>query len=301
MSSHPHAALSRTSYGKSRIRLVRVTRHGDPSTGSGASRAKSRDDRHELRDFTVAVAFEGSFDTSYTLGDNADVLPTDTMKNTVYALAARDGVGEPEAFGLALGTHFIERNPKLDRVRIEITDHGWDRINLGDRPHGRSFVRRGPEARTARIVTDRHGATVTAGITDLIIMKTSNSAFAGFPRDEFTTLPETHDRLFATSLSTTWTYTDSDVEFASLFRGVRRTLLEAFAEHDSLSVQHTLYAMGESVLESLDLVDEISLEMPNRHHLPIDLTKFGLENRNEVFVATEEPYGLITATLSRSR
>jgi urate oxidase len=279
-----HASLTQTSYGKSRIRLVRVTRHGD---------------RHELRDFTVAVGFEGSYDTSYTDGDNADVLPTDTMKNTVYALAARDGVSEPEPFGIALGRHFIDRNPKLDRVNIDILDHGWNRIMVGDREHGQSFVRRGPETRTARIVADRNGAAITAGITDLIIMKTSHSAFAGFPKDEFTTLPETRDRLFVTSLTATWTYGDTDVEFVSLFRSVRRTLLEAFAEHDSLSVQHTLYAMGESVLESIDTIDRITLEMPNRHHLPVDLTRFGMENRNEVFVATEEPHGLIKATLSR--
>jgi urate oxidase len=263
---------------------VRVTRHGD---------------RHQLRDFTVAVAFEGRYDTSYTEGDNTDVLPTDTMKNTVYALAARDGVGEPEAFGIALGRHFIERNPTVDRVIVDIVDHGWDRITVGDREHGQAFVRRGPETRTARAITERQGASITAGVTDLVIMKTSHSAFAGFPRDPFTTLPETLDRLFATSLTAAWTYGDNDVEFAAIFRSVRRTLLEAFAEHDSLSVQHTLYAMGESVLESIDSIDSITLEMPNRHHLPVDLTRFGMENRNEVFVATEEPHGLIKATLAR--
>jgi urate oxidase len=276
--------LSETSYGKSRIRLVRVTRHGD---------------RHELRDFTVAVAFEGSYDTSYTDGDNRDVLPTDTMKNTVYALAARDGVGEPEAFGMALGRHFIGRNPKLDRVNVDIVDHGWSRITIGNREHGQAFVRRGPETRTARIVTNRQGASITAGIADLVIMKSSHSAFAGFPRDEFTTLPETHDRLFVTALTASWNYRDTDVEFVSLFRGVRTTLLESFAQHESLSVQHTLYAMGETVLEAIDAIESISLEMPNRHHLPIDLTKFGMENRNEVFVATEEPHGLIKATITR--
>jgi urate oxidase len=289
MSNSSRASLSQASYGKSRVRLVRVTRRGAASSG----------DRHELRDFTVAVAFEGRYDTSYTDGDNADVLPTDTMKNTVYALAARDGVGEPEAFGLALGRHFIERNPKLDRVAIDIVDHGWNRITIGDREHGQSFLRRGPDVRTARVLTDRHGATITAGISDLVIMKTSHSAFAGFPRDAFTTLPETHDRLFVTALTTTWTYRGSDVEFAAIFHSVRRTLLETFAEHDSLSVQHTLYAMGERVLESSDSIERISLEMPNRHHLPVDLARFGMENRNEVFVATEEPHGLIKATLSR--
>jgi urate oxidase len=276
--------LTDTSYGKSRIRLVRVTRHGD---------------RHEVRDFTVAIAFEGSYDTSYTDGDNRDVLPTDTMKNTVYALAAREGVGEPEAFGVLLGRHFIDRNPKLDRVNVDVIDHGWTRITIGNREHGQSFVRRGPETRTARVITDRQGVSITAGIADLVIMKTSHSAFAGFPRDEFTTLPETMDRIFATSLTTTWRYADAEVEFGAIFRSVRTALLEAFAEHDSLSVQHTLYAMGRLVLDNVDAVDSISLEMPNRHHLPIDLTRLGLENRNEVFVATEEPHGLIKATLSR--
>ena len=278
------ASLSRTSYGKSRIRLVQVSRRGD---------------RHEVRDLTVAIAFEGDYDTSYTEGDNRDVLPTDTMKNTVYALAARDGAGEPEAFGAILGRHFLGRNPKLGRVSVDLIDYGWSHIADGAREHGQAFVRRGPEVRTARVVTDRKGVAVTAGITDLSIMKTSRSAFADFPRDEFTTLPETRDRLLATALTATWSYSESDVEFGAVFRTVRSSLLDAFARHDSLSVQHTLYAMAEVVLETIDVVNSISLEMPNRHHLPIDLTRFGMENRNEIFVATEEPFGLIKATLSR--
>jgi urate oxidase len=279
-----NAALSKTSYGKSRIRLVQVSRRGD---------------RHELRDLTVAVAFVGDYDTSYTDGDNRDVLPTDTMKNTVYALAAREGAGEPESFGILLGRHFIERNPKLSSVAVDLIDHGWSHIADGPREHGQAFVRRGPDTRTARVVTDRDGMSVTAGIADLVIMKTSRSAFAGYPRDEFTTLPETHDRLLATALTTYWTYRDDDIEYGAVFRAVRSALLDAFARHDSLSVQHTLYAMGQVVLDTIDTVDTITLEMPNRHHLPIDLTRFGMENRNEIFVATEEPHGLIKATLSR--
>ena len=285
MSSIPtQAALSKTSYGKSRIRLVQVSR---------------RDDRHELRDLTVAVAFEGDYDTSYTDGDNTHVLPTDTMKNTVYALAARHGVGEPEAFGIVLGRHFLDRNPLLARVAIDLVDHGWGRIAVGDREDGHAFVRHGPDHRTARVVTDRRGAAITAGISDLIIMKSAHSAFAGFPRDEFTTLPDTTDRLLATALTTTWTYAGSEIEFAATFRSVRTALLEAFARHDSRSVQHTLYAMGQFVLDSIAVVSSISLEMPNRHHLPVDLARFGMQNRNEIFVATEEPHGLIKATLSR--
>ena len=280
----PHATLTGTSYGKSRIRLVRLTRHGE---------------RHELRDFTVAIAFQGSYDTSYTDGDNRDVLPTDTMKNTVYALAARDGVGQPEAFGTLLGRHFLERNPKLTCVQVDLIDHAWAGITVGARQHGQAFVRRGPETRTARVVTGRDGVSVTAGIADLVIMKTSHSAFEGYPRDEFTTLPETKDRLFATAMTATWTYAASEVDYGATHLSVRNILLEAFAEHDSRSVQHTLYAMGQSVLDSIDVVRSISLEMPNRHHLPIDVARLGLENRNEVFVATEEPHGLIKASLER--
>src|SRR6185436_13136542 len=195
--------------------------------------------------------------------------------------------------------HFIGRNRKLARVSVDLIDHGWSHIADGAREHGQAFVRRGPEVRTARVVTDRNGVTAAAGISDLIIMKTSRSAFADFPRDEFTTLPETRDRLLATALTATWTYRDSDIEYGTAYRTVRSTLLDAFAMHDSLSVQHTLYAMGEVVLDSIDLVERITLEMPNRHHLPIDLTRFGMDNRNEIFVATEEPHGLIKATLTR--
>lgn len=258
-----------------------------------------RGDRHELRDLTVAVRFEGDYDMSYTEGDNSDVLPTDTMKNTVYALAARERVQQPESFGLALGQHFMERNPRLQRVRVDLTDHGWSHIPIGDREHGQSFVRRGPDTRSARVTTDRQGSAVTAGVAGLVILKSSHSAFGGFPRDEFTTLPETQDRLLATSLTATWTYRDAEADFGSSWSAVRAALLEAFANHDSLSVQHTLHAMGQTVLDTVDAVETITLVMPNRHHLPVDLSRFGLENRNEIFVATEEPHGLIEATLSR--
>src|SRR5687767_2141317 len=280
----PDALLTKTSYGKSRIRLVHVSRRGD---------------RHDLRDLTVAVSFEGDYVTSYTEGDNTDVLPTDTMKNTVYALAARDGAGEPEAFGMRLGRHFIGRNPKLARVAVDLIDPGLNHIRDGPREPGQAVRRPGPADLTARVVTDRRGVTVIGGVADLVIMKTSHSAFAGYPRDEFTTLPETRDRLLATALTACWTHRDADVDFGAAFRAVRGTLLDAFARHDSLSVQHTLHAMAQVVLDTIDTISSISLEMPNRHHLPVDLTPFGMDNRNEIFVATEEPHGLIKATLSR--
>jgi urate oxidase len=275
-----------TAYGKSAIRLVQVRRRGD---------------RHTLTDLTVAVRFQGDYDASYTGGDNRDVLPTDTMKNTVYALAAGDDLKSPEAFGLRLAAHFLPGNPKLRRVRIDLEDHTWDRLAVGGREHGSGFVRRGPDIRTATVQAEADRTRVGAGITDLLILKSSKSAFSGFPRDPFTTLPDTRDRLLATSLTATWHYLDGDIDFNAGFEAVRRALLETFAEHDSESVQHTLHAMGQAVIDAVDDVDAIRLVMPNKHHLPVDLRPFGLDNRNEIFVATGEPYGLIEATISRAR
>ena len=256
-------------------------------------------DRHDLRDLTVAIRFEGDYDASYVEGDNSAVLPTDTMKNTVYALAARQPVGEPEAFGLRLARHFLDRNVRLNRVRIDLTEHGWERLPRGERSHGQAFAQTRAGSRTAAVDAGRDSSRVAAGIADLVVMKTAHSAFAGFPRDEYTTLPDTRDRLLATALTATWRYVSGDLDYGPTWRAVRSTLLDTFAEHHSESVQHTLFAMGQGVLDAVGDVAEIHLVMPNKHHLPVDLSPFGLENRNEVFVATEEPHGVIEATLAR--
>jgi urate oxidase len=270
-------------YGKQAVRLVTVRRLPDA---------------HELKDVTVAIRLEGDFAASYAEGDNSGVLPTDTMKNTVYALAADHPFEDIEDFGLALTDHFLQASPRAARAHVELTEHLWERIEKGDQPHPHAFRRAGSERRTAVVTRDRSGARVLAGLEDLVVMKTAKSAFEGFPRDRYTTLKETSDRLLATAVRATWRYSRPYVAFGSFWRDVRRILLETFANHDSLSVQHTLYAMGEAVLETLD-VEEIHLSMPNKHHIPVDLTPFGLENRNEIFVATVEPYGLIEATLRR--
>jgi urate oxidase len=287
VASHPFPErymLAHTAYGKSRVRLVQVSRRGD---------------RHDLRDLTVAIQFEGDYDASYTNGDNSGVLPTDTMKNTVYALAGRGPVGEPEAFGLALCRHFLDRNARLTRVRTELTEHQWGRIANGERDHGQAFVRRGPDTRWAAVTSDRQTVVAEAGVSDLVVLKSARSAFSGFLRDEYTTLPETRDRIMATSLTATWRYQSADLSYGPAWRAVRASLLETFAAHESESVQHTMHAMGQTVLDTCVEVAAIRLVMPNKHHLPVDLTQFGLENRNEVFVPTEEPHGLIELALTR--
>jgi urate oxidase len=276
--------LAETAYGKSSVRLVKVSRHGD---------------RHDLKDLTVSIRFEGEYDQSYTDGDNREVLPTDTMKNTVYALAASHSVGEPEVFGRVLAEHFLEHNPRLRRVRIDLTEQAWGRIAVGAREHGQAFVRQSAEARSATVQGQGDRITIGAGVKDLVILKSSRSGFTGFLRDSYTTLPDVDDRILATALTATWHYRTSDLDFNLTWRAVRNTLLEAFGEHDSRSVQHTLHAMGRAVVDNVDAVTSIRLVMPNKHHLPVDLTPLGLQNRNEIFVPTDEPYGLIEATVMR--
>jgi urate oxidase len=276
-------ALTENNYGKQAVRLVTVRRG---------------EDRHQLQDVTVGIRFEGEFTAAYADGDNAGVLPTDTMKNTVYAKAAEHPFDDIEDFGLALTDHFLSNNPRATGVRVDLTEHLWERIEIGGAAHQNAFHKGGSERRIARVTRDRDGTKVLAGIEDLVVLKTAKSAFKDFPRDRYTTLKETSDRILATAVRATWCYSRPVVAFGTLWREVRRLLLETFANHDSLSVQHTLYAMGEAVLETLD-IEEIHISMPNKHHLPVDLTPFGLENRNEIFVATLEPYGLIEGTMRR--
>jgi urate oxidase len=276
--------LVQSAYGKSRVRLVHVARGPD---------------RHDLSDLTIAIRFQGEYDESYTTGDNTAVLPTDTMKNTIYALAAQSGIVEPEAFGLRLAKHFLDRNPRLEEVRIDLESRTWARVHAHGREDGFTFMGRGPDLRSALVTASRAATKVSAGIVDLLVLKSSRSAFTGFMRDEFTTLPETTDRLLATSLTAIWQYGRYDLDFGPVWHRVRDTLLEAFAAHDSASVQHTMYAMGEAVVARVPDVASIHLVMPNKHHLPVDLARFGLENRNEIFVATDEPHGLIEATIAR--
>jgi urate oxidase len=276
--------LGANSYGKSGIRLVKLLRRGD---------------LHEIVDLTVAVRFEGDFAAAHVQGDNANVLPTDTMKNTVYALAKNHPIGSPEAFGLDVSAHFLGASPQVSRVSVTLAEHPWERLAVRERPHPHAFRRAGSETRTALVSRTREAAAVEAGLEDLIVLKSGRSAFSGFCRDPYTTLRETRDRIFATSIAACWRYASVEADFRLLHRGVRQALLETFAEHSSESVQHTLSAMGEAVLERHPEVLEIRLSLPNKHHLPVDLSPFGLANANDVFVATEEPYGLIEATLKR--
>ena len=278
------SVLSWTRYGKSRIRLVKLRRSGG---------------RHDIVDLTVDVQLEGAFEKVYTDGDNTSCLATDTMKNTVYAVARHDPLEQVESFALRLADHFAAQ-PAVSRVRLSLVEDRWARIETpaGADPH--AFVRGGGEQWTTEVTRDAGGrARVVSGLTNLVVMKTAGSAFSGFPRDRFTTLPDTEDRILATSITASWTYRDGTANFG-VREAIRSALLSSFAAHQSRSVQHTLHAMGEAALCACADATEVTLSMPNRHHLLVDLAPFGLDNPNEIFVATDQPFGLIEATVKRT-
>lgn len=276
--------LHKNAYGKNAINLSRIIRHPDS---------------HEIRQLSVDVALEGDFESAHTGGDNSSILPTDTMKNTVYAFAKEHLTASIETFGVILAGHFIDHNPQIGEVRITLTEYCWKRLEVEGKPHPYAFVNGGSEKHVAVIVKSRQALILSAGIDDLLILKTTDSGFSGFIRDQYTTLKETADRILSTSCNVRWDYQGLPTDPQAAYDAIRQNLLESFARHKSLSVQHTLYAMGESVLQTFPAVTTITLQMPNKHHIPFNLQPFGLDNNNEVFIATDEPYGMITGTVSR--
>lgn len=276
--------LGENSYGKRAIRLVKVTR--DPVG-------------HQVRDLTVDVALEGDFAAAHTAGDNALVVATDTMKNTVYALAADQLSGAVEAFGTALATHFLAF-PQVRRATVDLREHRWTPIAAGGRPAPDAFRRAGDATRTATVAATREAIVVESGVEDLVVMKTRGSAFAGFPRDPYTTLGEAHDRIMATKVTATWRHAGPAVEWDASHEAISATLLEVFAQHESDSVQHSIWLMGSAMLERHAEIDEVRMTLPNLHHWPVDLAPLGGTNRGEIFVATTEPHGLIEAVVRRS-
>jgi len=282
--------LGANRYGKSAIRVVKIDR-SDPA-------------RHVVRDLTVDVALEGDFGAAHVLGDNRLVVPTDTMKNTVYAVARERLLANTavERFGGALATHFLEFE-QVESTHLTIREHGWRRLHVAAAGSPDAFERTGGDTRVAVVIARRDGVEVEAGIEDLVVMKTSRSAFAGFPRDRFTTLPDAEDRIMATRVTAAWRYGpvagDAGFDFDAAWSAIRATLLEVFAEHHSPSVQASIWIMGRAVLDRHPVASEIRMRLPNLHHWLVDLSPFGLDNPGEVFVATTEPHGLIEATVRR--
>jgi urate oxidase len=267
--------LGANCYGKGEVRLVKVVR----TPG-----------RHELRDLTVHVALEGEFEAAHTAGDNTDLLATDTMRNTVYALA-KDDLGSIESFAQRLSDHFVEAGPSVTRARVRIEEHPWDRLGS----HEHAFQRGSGGTRVCTV----EGSSVTSGIEDLLVLKTTGSGWEGYLREQYTSLPETDDRILCTVVTASWDYS-APTDYDAAWEAARHAILETFGDHYSPSVQYTLLRLGEAVLQAVPDIERVRFSLPNRHHLLFDLSRFGLENDHEIFHVTTEPYGLIEGTVERS-
>jgi urate oxidase len=276
--------MQHNAYGKSRVRLTKIIRHPD---------------RHDVKEFAVDIQLEGDFDDSYLKGDNSKVVATDSMKNTVYALAADHPLTDIEGFARFLGQHFLKKYAQVREAMVFITEDLWQRVVMDGKEHHHAFVSCGGEKRTTAVGSTRDSVEIDSGLEQLVVLKTTDSEFHGFVRDEYTTLADTKDRIFATSVSANWTFASDKVDYNRVYAKIRQTIIDVFATHHSLAVQQTEHVMAAEILKQCPEVKTITISMPNQHRIPVDLTKFGLQNRNEIFVPIDEPYGLISITMGR--
>ena len=281
--------LGKNQYGKAENRVVRIYR--DTA-------------RHEIHDVNVSTCLRGDFSAAHLVGDQSEVLPTDTQKQTAYAYAKEKGLTSIEEYGLALARHFVHDVEPVQGARVELDEYAWERAVVDGAEHDYTFIRKGQEVRTAAITVsadeDGVGEWVVGGLKDLVILKSTGSEFAGFLNDPYTILEPTHDRVMATSLVAQWRFTTTEVDWDAVYTGVKTQLVKQFAVVQSLALQQTLYHMGKAVLEEFPQLAEVRLSAPNKHHFVYDLSPFGLENPGEVFHADDRPYGLIQATVTRS-
>ena len=276
--------ITEQSYGKGRVCLSHIVRS---------------EDRHDFVQVIVEVALEGDFDAAYTDGDNSNVVPTDTMKNTVYAIAREHGVGSIETFASHLASHFFNSFSQVSKATISVEECLWQRIDIEGASHPHSFVGGGSERNTCRVVASEGVKELSSGLLGLQVLKTTESGFEGFHRDQYTTLNPTSDRIFATTITASWPCADPDRDWSATRANVRKKFLEVFATTFSPSVQKTLRDMADAVFAVCPEIDEVSLNMPNQHHLLADMAKLNLENHNDIFVPTPEPFGIISATVRR--
>lgn len=279
------ARLGENRYGKSRVRLSRIARH---------------EGRHDFQEWTVQVLLEGDFDASFTEADNSGVLPTDTMKNTVYSIARDSSAGTIEEFAMELGDYLLKNNQRVTKTSIEIEEKAWERLVCAGEEEPTTFKMGGPELATVHALRRQNGAwAVTSGIDGLTILKTTKSEFTGFIKDRLTTLKPATDRILGTCATVAWEYGTAAPDYADVRGRIQATLEKVFAHHHSLSVQHTLFEMGKAALAAAPEIVRIRLTMPNLHHLPADLSAFGQDNPNHIFVPIDEPHGSIEATIER--
>jgi len=279
------ASLGENRYGKSRVRVMKVVRHQT---------------HHAMKEWNVRLLLHGDFETCFTAGDNSKILPTDTMKNTVYYLARESNADTPEEFAIEMVQFLLNDNRQVSKASVEIEEKSWQAMLIDGKPHPNTYQLGGPELQTAEVTQERgHPPTIISGIDGLTILKTTKSAFTGYIKNAQTTLPESTDRIFGTRATVAWEYNDTPSDYAAIRATTLKTLLKVFAEHDSLSVQHTLYDIGAAILAAEPQMARVKLTMPNLHSNLVDLSRFGQTNPNQIFVPIDEPHGYIEAIIER--
>src|ERR1700747_502159 len=271
-------------YGKAKVRLLKNLK---------------RDSLHTIKELDVQVSLAGDFDRSYSAGDNRLVVATDTMKNTVNVLALEKLEEQTELFGLDLSRHFLEKYAHVSEVTIETSERVWERLTADGKPSLTNFLAPQKYTPICEVHATRADTRLASGVQDLVILKSAGSAFADFSRVEFTTLPETQDRILATRMACKWTFAIAPADYNSTNENILDAMLECFVANDSPSVQKTMYDMGLAALNRCPEISDVNLVMPNLHCLLIDLKPFGRTNPNTLFVPPDAPHGLFEATIER--
>jgi urate oxidase len=275
--------IGSSSHGESRLRLLRVVRRGD---------------RHDPKELSVSFRFEGDFAPAFREGRIDGLLPGEALKNIVHRAARDYGAGEIEEFGLALAGRVLSQHPAITRARIDITETPWVRLDIEGRAQGHAFMAGTPELKTATITSNGRQVSVVSGLTGLTVMRTTGFApNRGETADDATA--DGLQRLLVAELTAKWTYTSADVTFRTYREGVRRLIAETFARHASRSLQHTLYAMADLVLASYQEIADVTLAVQERPYRPADVFSAGVDNPDDLFVALEEPVGVVEVTVER--
>jgi urate oxidase len=276
--------LIKNKYGKGRVRVMRVHRDGE---------------RHEVSQLSVKAMVEGDFARAYTDADNSTSISTDTIKNVVNAVARENTGLCTEEFCLVLAKRYLELYPQVGSVALTAHETKWSRLSFGGKPHPHSFVLDSNGKPTVEVTATRGGSAMSSGIDGFTFLKSTQSGWENYAVDNYTTIPPTGDRMCATSMVASWKWSSTPSSYPAANAKILGTLLEVFGTTYSPSVQNSLYHMGEAALAAVPEISEISMACPNIHYLLMNLSAFGLDNNNQVFLPTDEPHGQIECTVGR--
>ncbi len=277
-------ALLHKTYGKDGVRVMRIDRSGE---------------RHEVRELTVRAMLTGNFDPAFTHADNSTSVSTDTVKNVVNVVARENLALGTELFCAAVATRLLESYAGVESATVTAHETKWARLSVDGTPHAHSFTLDSNGRPFARTVATRSGATMESGISGFTFMKSTQSGWENYIKDKYTTIAETHDRMAATAMEASWRWSAAPASYEAANATILATLLKVFATTYSASVQDSLYRMGTAALAAVPEIADISMACPNKHYLLINLAPFGLDNKNQVFVATDDPHGQIECTVGR--